>query len=57
VHIVRFASGLALFDATDEHSQRDEENRVRRIARAALLPVIGGQARRSLDLLCRVPIT
>lgn len=51
VHLVRFASGLAHFESREEHSRREEEARVRRIAREALLPVLGDDARSSLDVL------
>ncbi len=53
VHLVRFASGLAHFEIAEEHNRREEEARVRRIAREALLPVLGDEARKSLDVLAR----
>lgn len=51
VHLVRFASGLAPFDLGEEHRRTEEEERVRRIAHEALLPVLGADARGALDRL------
>lgn len=51
VHLVRFASGLAPFDATEEHARSAEEARVCRIAREALLRRLGDEARPALDAL------
>jgi hypothetical protein len=51
VHLVRFASGIAPFDLGEEHRRTEEESRVRRIARDALLPVLGPGSRPALDRL------
>ncbi len=51
VHLVRFASELAPFDLGEEHARTVEESRVRRIARDALLPVLGDGVRPVLDRL------
>lgn len=54
VHLVRFASGLAPFDLGEAHRRSEEEARVRRITREALLPVLGPAARPVLDRLAGV---
>lgn len=54
VHLVRFASGLAPFDASEEHGRTEEEARVCRVARESLVPVLAPDAHPSLDQLAGV---
>lgn len=51
VHLVRFASGLAEFAHAHEHSQQEEEDRVARIAREALAPIVAREDLETLDRL------
>jgi hypothetical protein len=49
VHVVRFASGLAIFDDDDPGRREEEENRVHSITRRVLDPVRDGALRTVVD--------
>ena len=51
VHLVRFASGLAVFDETSAGHRDEEERKVSRIAAEALAPALGPAARPALEAL------